>query len=61
MEGILTSIGEFLNGLGPLIALPVVIALLGIILRTEMGQRDPQRLDDGCGLRRYLSDGRFAG
>jgi len=32
MEGILTSIGEFLNGLGPLIALPVVIALLGIIL-----------------------------
>lgn len=35
MEGILTSIGEFLNGIGPLIALPVVIALLGIIL----GQR----------------------
>lgn len=32
MEGFLTSIGEFLNGLGPLIALPVVIALLGIIL-----------------------------
>jgi PTS system galactitol-specific IIC component len=32
MEGILTSIGEFLNGLGPLIALPVVIAVLGIIL-----------------------------
>jgi len=32
MEGILSSIGEFLNGLGPLIALPVVIALLGIIL-----------------------------
>lgn len=32
MEGLLTSIGEFLNGLGPLIALPVVIAILGIIL-----------------------------
>jgi len=32
MEGILTSIGEFLNGIGPLIALPVVIAVLGIIL-----------------------------
>jgi len=32
MEGILSSIGEFLNGLGPLIALPVVIAILGIIL-----------------------------
>ncbi|KAA0278236.1 MAG: hypothetical protein EDM79_05020 [Chloroflexi bacterium] len=32
MESILASIGEFLNGLGPLIALPVVIALLGIFL-----------------------------
>jgi galactitol PTS system EIIC component len=32
MEGVLTSIGEFLNNLGPLIALPVVIAILGIIL-----------------------------
>ncbi len=32
MEGILTTIGEFLNNIGPLIALPVVIALLGIIL-----------------------------
>lgn len=32
MEGFLTSIGEFLNALGPLIVLPVVIAILGVIL-----------------------------
>ncbi len=32
MEGIFISIGEFLNGLGPLIALPIVIAILGIVL-----------------------------
>lgn len=32
MQGILVTIGEFLNSLGPLIVLPVVIALLGIIL-----------------------------
>lgn len=32
MESILISIGEFLNGIGPLIALPIVITLLGIIL-----------------------------
>lgn len=32
MEGFLTSIGEFLNTLGPLIVLPVVIAILGMIL-----------------------------
>ena len=32
MENILISIGEFLNSLSPLIALPIVIAILGIIL-----------------------------
>ncbi len=32
MEGFLTSIGEFLNALGPLIVLPVVIAILGMVL-----------------------------
>ena len=32
MEGFLASIGEFLNGLGPLIVLPIVITLLGIVL-----------------------------
>ncbi len=32
MDSILTVIGEFLNGLGPLVALPIVISLLGIVL-----------------------------
>lgn len=32
MEGILVSIGEVLNNLGPLIVLPIVIAILGLIL-----------------------------
>lgn len=32
MEGILSSIGEFLNALGPLIVLPVIIAILGVVL-----------------------------
>ncbi len=32
MESILAAIGEFLNGLGPLIALPIVIAILGLVL-----------------------------
>ncbi|MGD2163549.1 MAG: PTS transporter subunit IIC [Anaerolineales bacterium] len=32
MQGILVSIGEVLNNLGPLIVLPVVIAILGIVL-----------------------------
>ena len=37
MEGILASIGDFLNSLGPLIVLPVVIAILGIILGQKVG------------------------
>ena len=32
MESILIQIGEYLNGIGPLIALPIIIACLGIIL-----------------------------
>lgn len=32
MQGILVSIGEVLNNLGPLIVLPIVIAILGIVL-----------------------------
>ncbi|MGI6250282.1 MAG: PTS galactitol transporter subunit IIC [Anaerolineaceae bacterium] len=32
MEGFLTAIGDFLNGLDSVIALPIVIAILGIVL-----------------------------
>jgi PTS system galactitol-specific IIC component len=32
MESILSSVGDFLNSIGPLIMLPIVIAILGLIL-----------------------------
>ena len=32
MSGILEQIGNFLNTLGPLIVLPIVITILGLIL-----------------------------
>lgn len=37
MEGFLTAIGDFLNGLDSVIALPIVIAILGIVLGPKMG------------------------
>lgn len=36
-EAILASVGEFLNGLGPTIVLPVIIIILGLILRMKFG------------------------
>lgn len=36
-ESVLSSIGEFLNGLGPTIVLPVIIIILGLILRMKIG------------------------
>ncbi|MBX3098468.1 MAG: hypothetical protein KF761_02720 [Salinibacterium sp.] len=36
-ETILASVGEFLNGLGPTIVLPVIIIILGLILRMKIG------------------------
>jgi len=37
MEAILNAIGDFLNTLGPLIVLPIVITILGIILGQKFG------------------------
>jgi PTS system galactitol-specific IIC component len=36
-EAVLASVGEFLNGLGPTIVLPVIIIVLGLILRMKFG------------------------
>ena len=36
MQGILETVGSFLNNLGPLIVLPIVITLLGIILGQKL-------------------------